>query len=208
VNTPPGSRRLSGTGGFHRGSSGAGTSGVGLWGLLSSPVRLIWSILTGTWYFFSKSFYLARLTPVRTFVPLSFLPRLPRFLLPPNGAPSQNRTQTPTQTSLAFIRDLEVFTGCSAGTNSLPDFYIGPYREFMLNVRKEGKVGVVIVVCGEHEDDEEFKRDVLCDAELVRTFKEKDLMVWAADVRSREGYQGELRRGSLRLSLASTFAPS
>lgn len=62
----------------------------------------------------------------------------------------------------------------------------------MLNVRKEGKVGVVIVVCGEHEDDEEFKRDVLCDSELVRTFKEKDIMVWAADVRSREGYQGML----------------
>lgn len=60
----------------------------------------------------------------------------------------------------------------------------------MSNVRKEGKVGVVILVCGEHEDDEEFKREVLCDEELVRTFKEKDVMVWGADIRSREGYQG------------------
>lgn len=60
----------------------------------------------------------------------------------------------------------------------------------MSNVRKEGKVGVVILLCGEHEDDEEFKRDVLCDEELVRIIKEKDAMVWGADVRSREGYQG------------------
>ena len=54
IQPPPGSRRLSGTGGIPRSPSGAGTSGVGLWGLLSSPVRLIWSILTGTWYFFSE----------------------------------------------------------------------------------------------------------------------------------------------------------
>ena len=74
---------------------------------------------------------------------------------------------------------------------TLPEFYIGPYREFLSNVRKEGKVGMVVLVCGEHEDDEEFKRDVLCDSELVRMVKEKDVMVWGADVRSREGYQGE-----------------
>ena len=60
----------------------------------------------------------------------------------------------------------------------------------MNQVRKEGKVGLVVLMCGEHEDDEEFKRDVLIDAELVRTLKEKDVMVWGADVRSREGYQG------------------
>lgn len=70
------------------------------------------------------------------------------------------------------------------------DFYIGSYREFLINVRKEGKMGCVILVCGEHEDDEEFKRDVLCDPELIRCFKEKEIMVWIADVRGREGYQG------------------
>ena len=51
-------------------------------------------------------------------------------------------------------------------------------------------MGVVILTCGEHEDDEEFKKDVLCDSELVRTLREKEVMVWGADVRSREGYQG------------------
>lgn len=47
------------------------------------------------------------------------------------------------------------------------------------------------MTCSEHEDDEEFKRDVLSDGELVRVLKEKDVLVWAGDVRSREGYQGE-----------------
>ena len=61
----------------------------------------------------------------------------------------------------------------------------------MLNVKKEGKVGMVVLVCGEHEDDEEFKRNVLCDAELISLLREKDVMIWGADVRSRDGYQGE-----------------
>jgi len=150
----------------------------------------------------SPVFYLvAALTLVRTFIPLSILPRLPQFLLPPNGPTSRQRQSNPTAAALSFVRDLETFTGCSAATNSLPEFYIGPYREFMLNVRKEGKVGMVVVVCGEHEDDEEFKRDVLCDSELVRTLKEKDIMVWGADVRSREGYQGEPRPATWQIRL-------
>lgn len=49
---------------------------------------------------------------------------------------------------------------------------------------------MVVLVCDEHENDEEFKRDVICDQELVRFIKEKDIMVWGADIRSREGYQG------------------
>jgi FAS-associated factor 2 len=60
----------------------------------------------------------------------------------------------------------------------------------MLDIRKQGKVGVVILVSGEHEDDEEFKKEVLGDHELIRLLKEKDVLVWAQDVRSRDGYQG------------------
>ena len=72
----------------------------------------------------------------------------------------------------------------------MPDFYIGAYRDFLTDIRKEGKIGLVVLVCGEHEDDEEFKRDVLCDSELVRCIKENEIMVWGADIRDREGYQG------------------
>ena len=78
----------------------------------------------------------------------------------------------------------------------MPEFWVGPYREYLSDVRKQGRIGMVVLVCDEHEDDEEFKRDVICDPELVRFIKEKDIMVWGADIRSREGYQGESKRDS------------
>lgn len=53
-----------------------------------------------------------------------------------------------------------------------------------------GKVGLVVLCSGEHEDDEEFKKDVLGDEEFVGCLKRNDLLVWGADIRSREGYQG------------------
>ncbi|OCF42961.1 hypothetical protein I317_03182 [Kwoniella heveanensis CBS 569] len=171
--------------------SGAGTAGVGLglgsglWGIITWPVSLVMSIVGGVWYFL-----------IRNFVPLSFLPRLPAFLLPPstpssstNLRPRPGPAQDPTTSSLRFIRELELYTRCSTSAGTLPDFYIGPYREFVQSLRTEGKLGLIVLVSGEHEDDEEFKRDVLADLELVRTLKEKEVVVWAADMSSREGYQ-------------------
>ena len=52
---------------------------------------------------------------------------------------------------------------------------------------------MVILCCGEHEDDEVFKREVLLNEELGRVFREKNIAVWAGDVRDREAYQGETR---------------
>ncbi|WVR09002.1 hypothetical protein IAU60_006062 [Kwoniella sp. DSM 27419] len=182
---PVGARRLSGSNPNRSPRSPGGPANVGLgsgiWGVLTFPVSLIASIVGGVWYFV-----------IRNFVPLSLLPRLPTFLLPPTTPGSSSRprpAQDPTTNSLRFIRDLETFTRGSSAHGTLPDFYIGPYREFVQSLRSEGKLGLVILVCSEHEDDEEFKRDVLSDPELVRTFKEKEVVVWAADVASREGYQ-------------------
>lgn len=66
--------------------------------------------------------------------------------------------------------------------------FIGSYRDFLSSVRREGRIGLIVVVCSEHEDDDEFKREVLSDPELVQALKEHDVEVWAADVSSREGY--------------------
>lgn len=49
---------------------------------------------------------------------------------------------------------------------------------------------MVVLVCNEHEDDAQFKREVLADPELVRCVKEREMLVWGADIRTREGYQG------------------
>ncbi|WVQ93126.1 hypothetical protein IAU59_000190 [Kwoniella sp. CBS 9459] len=173
------------------GGSGAGTAGVGLglWGIITWPVSLLLSVVGGVWYFI-----------VRNFVPLSLLPRLPAFLLPPSTPASRSTSrpgfgfglggaQDPTTSSLRFIRELELFTRCSTSAGTLPEFYIGPYREFIQSLRSQGKLGLIVLVSSEHEDDEEFKRDVLADPELVRTLKEKEVVVWAADISSREGYQ-------------------
>lgn len=128
-------------------------------------------------------------------MPISFLRYLPPFLRPPttpNGRSSATRQlQDPTSTSLSYIRDLERLTGCAVASGTLPEIYVGPYRDYLNTLRKEGKVGMVLITCAEHEDDLVFKRESLADAELVRFLREKDILVWAGDARSREGYQGE-----------------
>lgn len=176
IGPPPGARRLSGS---RPRRSAVTNTGLSLWSVITFPIQAILGAVSGAWYFF-----------IRTFLPLSLLPRLPAFLLPPSSSrPPLRVKQDPTTASLHYVRDLETFTGCSHTAGTLPDFWVGPYREFLTDVRRQGKVGVVILTCGEHEDDEEFKKDVLCDSELVRALREKEVMVWGADVRSREGYQ-------------------
>ncbi|WRT69135.1 uncharacterized protein IL334_006119 [Kwoniella shivajii] len=190
---PVGSRRLSGSQRSPRsspGTSGVGLglgSGSGLWGLITWPISMVLGLVGNMWYFI-----------IRTFIPLSFLRRLPSFLLPPSsssnnsnsGSNSHLRTrQDPTTTSLRFIRELEIFTRCSNSTGTLPDFYIGPYREFINHIKKEGKLGLVVIVSGEHENDEEFKRDILCDEEFIQIIKEKEVIIWGSDISTREGYQ-------------------
>lgn len=129
-------------------------------------------------------------------MPISFLRYLPPFLRPPSSpnarSSSTRQLQDPASTSLSYIRDLERITGCSVASGSLPEIYIGPYREYLNTLRKDGKVGMAIITCAEHEDDVTFKREAFADAELVKFLKEKEILVWAGDVRSREGYQGEL----------------
>ncbi|WVQ81146.1 hypothetical protein IAT38_003268 [Cryptococcus sp. DSM 104549] len=177
---PPGARRLSGTGRPRvRPPPGAANVGLGLFDLIAWPVKFLVGIVGGIWYLF-----------VRNVLPLSVLRHLPPFLRPPTTPAIHPRPpQDPTTTSLEYIRELETFTRCSSAEGTLPEFYIGPYKEFLTILRREGKLGMVVLVSGEHEDDEEFKRGTLCDREVVRTLKEKDVLVWGGDISSREGFQ-------------------
>ncbi|TYJ56146.1 hypothetical protein B9479_003132 [Cryptococcus floricola] len=175
---PQSSRRLSGTPTRPR---APGTSGVGLgiWDKVFVPFTFLFSLLTGAWYFM-----------IRTFLPLSFLPHLPYFLRPPSPTQRIPRpAQDPTATSLAFVRDLETLTSASTSLGTLPELYIGPYREFLTHVRKEAVVGMVVLVSSEHEDDEEFKRGTLADKDVVKVLRDENVAVWAADISSREGFQ-------------------
>lgn len=57
-------------------------------------------------------------------------------------------------------------------------------------IRSDLKLGAVVLCCGEHEDDEQFKREVLLSEEFGRVLREKDVKIWGGDVREREAYQG------------------
>nr|ODN78242.1 hypothetical protein L203_06164 [Cryptococcus depauperatus CBS 7841] len=162
-----------------RGARGTATVGLSLWSIVAFPVNVVIGLVSGVWYFI-----------IGTFMPLAWLPHLPQFLLPPTpGWPTGHLPQDPTTACLNFVRDLEVFTSSSSQDGTLPSFYVGPYREFLMHLRKEGVVGLVVLVSAEHEDDGEFKRGTLCDRDVVKTLKDEHVAVWAADISSREGYQ-------------------
>ena len=55
VGRPTGSRRLSGTIPRRQGSGTVASTGLNLWSAITLPVRLVVSLLSGTWYFLSKS---------------------------------------------------------------------------------------------------------------------------------------------------------
>ncbi|BEI85923.1 hypothetical protein CcaverHIS002_0602100 [Cutaneotrichosporon cavernicola] len=171
----PGARRISGNSGARR--PRPGQAGLGLWDSFAWPFSFLASLITSAWYFF-----------IRTFVPLSLLPHLPRFLLPPPERAPPSGPRDPTTSALRFVRELEALTGASPVTGSLPDFYIGSYRDFLSGVRREGRVGLITLVSSEHDDDPEFKRDVLADPDLTKALKEHDIAIWAADTSTREGF--------------------
>jgi hypothetical protein len=170
------------------------------------PVRFVLRILIGFWYMLGKhqmtavSPYVRLLTDsldaplrtARTIVPNSILSILPRLLVPPS---SQGRIlPNALARSKPFVQSLrEDYTPSPIDLDQLPDFYRGPYKEFLRGIRADPKLGVVILCCAEHEDDEAFKREVLLNDELGRVFREKNIAVWAGDVRDREAYQGETR---------------
>jgi FAS-associated factor 2 len=102
------------------------------------------------------------------------------------------RLPLPSARTKPFVQSLrEDYTSSPLESDQILDFYPGPYKEFLRSIRADPKLGVVILCCAEHEDDEVFKRDVLLNAELGRTFREKNIAVWGGDVREREAYQGQ-----------------
>ncbi|KGB75769.1 hypothetical protein I307_05936 [Cryptococcus deuterogattii 99/473] len=180
---PPGARRLSGTGArrqrpIPRAAPGTTGIGIGIWNIIVWPVGMLFSIVGGVWYFI-----------VRAFVPLSFLPYIPSFLLPPSPSPPSipRPPQDPTTEHLAFLQSLCSLTGLPQ--SELPEIYVGPYREFLTHIRKELLVGLVVLVSEEHEDDESFKKGSLADKDVVQALRSEGVVVWVADISSREGFQ-------------------
>ncbi|GAA6044043.1 hypothetical protein JCM8097_001387 [Rhodosporidiobolus ruineniae] len=71
----------------------------------------------------------------------------------------------------------------------LPRFFVGGYEAALRKARDERRVLVVVLTSEEHDADEGFKRDVLTNAELVKTLEEENVLVWGGDVGERDAYQ-------------------
>ncbi|KAI0746339.1 hypothetical protein C8Q80DRAFT_767238 [Daedaleopsis nitida] len=75
-----------------------------------------------------------------------------------------------------------------SGLKVLPDFFLGEYEEFARMCQRDVKIGCIIIVSDEHDDDAEFKRSTLTDPSLLRVIQENDLLVWGGDIRDREAW--------------------
>lgn len=166
------------------------------------PIRFVLRLLLGIWYLFA-----------RNVLPTALLRKLPRSLLPGpgpghglglglgRGDRNGDGFELTDSASIHLPHALAEMTGLPA--SSLPPWFnhtspsisgVGTslgYKPFLRHLKEEAKLGVVILTCGDHEDDEEFKRAVLADPELVACLRENEVVCWGADVREREGYQGE-----------------
>lgn len=50
--------------------------------------------------------------------------------------------------------------GLESDSKLLPDFFLGGYEEFARTCQKDMKIGCIVIVSEEHDDDAEFKRYV------------------------------------------------
>ncbi|GAA6021173.1 hypothetical protein JCM11491_001595 [Sporobolomyces phaffii] len=79
--------------------------------------------------------------------------------------------------------------GVESSVDELPEFFVGGYEQALRKARDELRVLLVVLTCDEHERDEEFKRTVLTDPDLVATLKSERVIVWGGDVLDRDAYQ-------------------
>ncbi|KAM5543848.1 hypothetical protein V8D89_002465 [Ganoderma adspersum] len=78
--------------------------------------------------------------------------------------------------------------GSVDGDKLLPDFFLGAYEEFARTCQRELKVGCVVIVSDEHDNDAEFKRSTLTDPSFLRAIQENEILVWGGDIRDREAW--------------------
>ncbi|KAG7442218.1 uncharacterized protein BT62DRAFT_1079531 [Guyanagaster necrorhizus] len=81
------------------------------------------------------------------------------------------------------------------GRKYLPDFSLGTYEDTLRRCQKEARIGCIVLVSEEHDDDAEFKRFRYCplsttltDPDFVNLLTNNDFIVWGGDVRDLEAY--------------------
>ncbi|GAA5944326.1 uncharacterized protein JCM15063_006560 [Sporobolomyces koalae] len=77
----------------------------------------------------------------------------------------------------------------ASDTAQLPEFFIGGYEQALRKARDDLKLLMVILTCEENERDDDFKRQVLTDPELISSLRDEQVLVWGGDVLDRDAYQ-------------------
>ncbi|TBU28177.1 hypothetical protein BD311DRAFT_664028 [Dichomitus squalens] len=78
--------------------------------------------------------------------------------------------------------------GSAESDKLLPDFFLGGYEEFARTCQRDLKIGCVVIVSSEHDNDAEFKRSTLTDPSFLRIIQENEILVWGGDIRDREAW--------------------
>ncbi|KAJ3033770.1 FAS-associated factor 2 [Rhizophlyctis rosea] len=149
-------------------AGGVQRSTPSLLSILTFPVvfswKLGWKIVWTLWSF------------TVTLLPIQYRP-LPRTATPP-------RSNDPRAAAARFLLNYEQSYG-----DRHPDFYQGSYSQALEAAKRDLRYLVVVLHSSEHDDTDAFCRTVLNSNELIDYLRDKNIMVWAGDIREPEAFK-------------------
>ncbi|KAI0317540.1 hypothetical protein OF83DRAFT_1171889 [Amylostereum chailletii] len=78
----------------------------------------------------------------------------------------------------------------------LPDFWLGTYEEAVRACQQQVRIGCIVLVSAEHDDDLPFKRETLTDPGLLDLLVKEEFLLWGGDVRGREAWSASQKLGA------------
>ncbi|KAI8764604.1 FAS-associated factor 2-like isoform X1 [Biomphalaria glabrata] len=125
--------------------------------LLSMPIKFVWSTLFDI---------------IRVFV----------NFLRPDPRRSKCLVTDPLRDVMTFISNFDAKYG-----QNHPAFYQGTYSQALNDAKKELRFLLVYLHCDEHQNTDQFCRDIVC-SQVFRNYVNGHLLFWACNTSSPEGY--------------------
>ncbi|KAJ3037530.1 FAS-associated factor 2 [Rhizophlyctis rosea] len=129
-----------------------------------------------------------------TLLPFSYRP-LPRTATPP-------RSNDPRAAAARFLLNYEQTYG-----NKHPDFFQGSYSQALETAKRNLKYLLVVLHSSEHDDTDGFCRNVLNSDDLLNYLREKEVTVWAGDIREPEAFKVSNVLSATRYPFLGIIAP-
>lgn len=98
-----------------------------------------------------------------------------------------NRNRDPRVLAVEFI---EIFES-KYGQQHI-EFFKGGYSQALEKARKDLRFLLVILQSDDHDDTELFNRETLTSQRLIDFIQDKNMLVWAGNVRETEPHKGKL----------------